>query len=179
MIRIYTLIISLLSVLSCTGGESAVFMLRPHEELPSEIASNKSFKTIFLAGTIDMGNSEDWQMETLRKFSGIPGRFILFNPRQEKWDASRPGEMEYQVNWELEHLEMADIIIMNILGNSKSPVSLLEMGLHSRSGKMYVICEPDYYRFENVRITCKFYGIPLYSSMDEFWQDKDSWLNLN
>ena len=31
-------------------------MLRPHEELPKEIASDRSFTKIFLAGTIDMGN---------------------------------------------------------------------------------------------------------------------------
>ena len=34
-------------------------MLRPHEELPKEIASDRSFTKIFLAGTIDMGNKAD------------------------------------------------------------------------------------------------------------------------
>lgn len=76
----------------------------------------------------------------------MEGRYILFNPRQEHWDATRPGEMDYQVRWELDHLEEADIIVMHLLGSSKSPISLLEMGLHARSGKMHVIYEKDFYR---------------------------------
>ena len=78
------------------------------------------------------------------------------------------SDFEHQVNWELEHLEKADLIIMNILASSKSPITLLEMGLHMRSGKLHVICEPGFYRYDNVRITCNRYGVPLYHSMDEF-----------
>ena len=62
----------------------------------------------------------------------------------------------------------AFLIIMNILASSKSPITLLEMGLHMRSGKLHVICEPGFYRYDNVRITCNRYGVPLYHSMDEF-----------
>lgn len=79
-----------------------------------------------------------------------------------------PDEGKAEVNWELEHLEKADLIIMNILASSKSPITLLEMGLHMRSGKLHVICEPGFYRYDNVRITCNRYGVPLYHSMDEF-----------
>lgn len=172
MKRIFHTIMVVATVLchvSCTGQkkEAAAYMLRPHEELPAEVAGDRSFTKIFLAGTIDMGNSEDWQTALFERFSEADGRFILFNPRQEHWDASRPGEMDYQVNWELEHLEEADIIIMNIIGSSQSPISLLEMGLHAREGKLHVVCEASYYRYDNVRITCSYYGIPLYSSLDE------------
>lgn len=153
---------------SCAPREAATYMLRPHEELPPEVAADRSFTKIFLAGTIDMGNSRDWQMELYDKFSSMDGRYVLFNPRQEHWDASRPGEMDYQVRWELDHLEQADMIVMYILGTSKSPISLLEMGLHARGGKMHVVCEPDFYRYDNVRITCDYYGVPLYGSIDEF-----------
>ena len=147
-------------------------MLRPHEELPKEIARDRSFTKIFLAGTIDMGNSRDWQLEIYDRFSRMNGRYILFNPRQEHWDASRPGEMDYQVRWELDHLEEADLIIMYILGSSKSPISLLEMGLHARGGKMIVICEEDFYRYDNVHITCDYYDVPFYSDLDSFLEDQ-------
>lgn len=143
-------------------------MLLPHEELPEEVASDKSFTKIFLAGTIDMGNSKDWQMELYETFSKMGGRYILFNPRQKNWDATRPGEMDYQVKWELDHLEDADMIIMYILGSSKSPISLLEMGLHARSGKIHVICEKDFYRYDNVRITCDYYDVPIYDDLESF-----------
>lgn len=148
--------------------DAVTYMLRPHEELPAEVAEDESFTKIFLAGTIDMGNSIDWQTMLYEKFCAMKGKYILFNPRQENWDASRPGEMEYQVKWELEHLEEADLIIMYIIGSSKSPISLLEMGLHARSGKIYVICEKDFYRYDNVSITCNYYDIPLFTSMDDF-----------
>lgn len=48
-------------------------MLRPHEELPAEIAKDKSFMKVFLAGTIDMGNSVDWQTVLFETFSGMNG----------------------------------------------------------------------------------------------------------
>ena len=92
-------------------------MLRPHEELPQEVAGDRSFTRIFLAGTIDMGNSRDWQKEIFERFTEMDGRYILFNPRQEHWDATRPGEMDYQVRWELDHLEEADMII--VMDNGK------------------------------------------------------------
>ena len=145
-------------------------MIRPHEELPQEIARDKSFTRVFLAGTIDMGNSRDWQKEIHGTFSKTGGRYILFNPRQEHWDATRPGEMDYQVRWELDHLEEADMIVMYILGSSKSPISLLEMGLHAKGGKMVVICEKDFYRYDNVRITCEYYNVPMYDELDDFFK---------
>lgn len=162
------IIISFILSASCTPKQTAIYMLRPHEELPEEVATDKSFTKIFLAGTIDMGNSKDWQMELYDTFSKMDGRYILFNPRQENWDATRPGEMDYQVKWELDHLEDADMIIMHILGSSKSPISLLEMGLHAKSDKMHVICGKDFYRYDNVRITCEYYGIPLYNDLESF-----------
>ena len=162
------IILTLIVTASCAQKEPAVYMLRPHEELPNEIASDKSFTKIFLAGTIDMGHSREWQMELHDRFSKMDGRYILFNPRQEHWDASRPGEIDYQVRWELDHLEEADMIIMYILGTSKSPISLLEMGLPATSDKMHVIGEEDFYRYDNVRITCEYYGVPLYNDLESF-----------
>ena len=158
------------SLLSCSPTENGVYMIHPHEEALETAIEGRKMTSLFLAGTIDMGNSADWQSDFHQKFQRLEGSYLLYNPRQAAWDASRPGEMDYQVNWELEHLEKADHIIMYIIGSSKSPVSLLEMGLHARSGKMYVICEKDFYRYDNVRITCAHYGIPLYDTAEDFWE---------
>lgn len=38
------------------------------------------------------------------------------------------SDFEHQVNWELEHLEKADLIIMNILASSKSPDNFIGDG---------------------------------------------------
>ena len=75
--------------------------------------------------------------------------------------------MDYQVNWELEHLEDADFILMNFLPDSKSPITLLELGLFAKSGKLYVVCTEGFYRYDNVRITCAKYGVPVYASLTE------------
>ena len=80
------------------------------------------------------------QAEAADFFENSRGSWILFNPRQGAWDPNKKGEMDYQVNWELEHLEDADYILMNILPDSKSPITLLELGLFARSGKLYVVC---------------------------------------
>lgn len=149
------------------GVPASVVSVHPHEE-QLELTEKPGRTTVFLAGTIDMGSSIDWQAQADSLFSAAgSGRYMLFNPRQEHWDASRPGEMDYQVNWELEHLEEADHIIMNFLPDSRSPITLLELGLHARSGKLLVICPEEFYRYDNVRITCGKYGVKMFSSLEE------------
>ncbi len=156
------------------GDETVEVQPRMDEPSDGEVDAG-GYTTIFLAGTIDMGNSDDWQAGLVRTFSSNEGRYILYNPRRSTF-TNTPEEMEYQVNWELDHLEKSQIIIMNILGSSKSPVTLLEMGLFLRSGKLLVACEPDYYRYSNVSITCSRYNVPLYDSLisllsEEFGMD--------
>ena len=114
-----------------------------------------------------MGNSSDWQAEAADFFENSRGSWILFNPRQGSWDPNKKGEMDYQVNWELEHLEKADFILMNFLPDSKSPITLLELGLFAKSGKLDVVCTEGFYRYDNVRITCAKYGVPVYASLTE------------
>lgn len=126
---------------------------------------------VFLAGTIDMGNSEDWQKKFISELDTIEDNhnyYVVYNPRRDKGFNDDPDEFEYQVNWELERLESADTIVMHILGTSKSPITLMELGLFARSKKLLVICEPNFYRYGNVRIVCERYGIPLFNSMDDY-----------
>jgi len=121
--------------------------------------------TFFLAGTIDNGESLDWQKE-ISDYSNEIG-VNVFNPRRNNWDKDAGSkEIVRQIDWELEHMEKADYIIMNILGNSKSPISLLELGLHARDGKLIVFCPKSFYRYDNVRVTCETYGVKLYSIED-------------
>ena len=152
---------------ACTSinPDNEVIVLHPHEQITAQ-ALKKSTK-IFLAGTIDMGSSIDWQASAAELLSGKKGRYILFNPRQEEWHPEIEGEMDYQVNWELEHLEKADWILMNFLPESKSPITLLELGLHAKSGKLLVICPPEFYRYDNVRITCARYGVPIFDTIQD------------
>lgn len=139
---------------------------------------DKKYRSIFLAGTIDMGGSRNWQDEHVKFFEnnykGCKDLYI-FNPRRDtdfpkETDPYFEREFDYQVNWELDHLEKADIIIMNILGTSKSPISLMELGAFGRGlhKKIYVICPKEFYRYGNVRIFCERYGITLFNDESIF-----------
>jgi len=120
-------------------------------------------KSIFLAGTIDNGNSENWQEEIINLYKNDEVTF--FNPRRKYWNplmnSELKDELEYQIKWEQEHLDKADLIIMCLLDNSKSPISLLELGLYAQSKKIIVFCNDLFYRYQNVKLTCDKYGIPL------------------
>ena len=135
---------------------------------------------LFLAGTIDMGNSEDWQKKFVQRLKNMkhpygltPDYFVVYNPRRDEGFNDDPNEFDYQVNWELDHLEACDRIVMHILGTSKSPISLMELGLFARTVKLHVICEPNFYRYGNVKIVCERYNVPLFNSLDEYFNSID------
>jgi len=135
---------------------------------PQEIPDDMRIKhtTVFLAGTIDMGDSDDWQS----RFEQMDDRFVIINPRRDDWDSSwhdTSDAFNEQVIWELDNLEKCDAIIMNFEKGSKSPISLLELGLFAKSGKMFVICPDGFYRKGNVRIVCERNGIPMIDTIDK------------
>lgn len=126
--------------------------------------------TIFLAGSIEMGTAEEWQANVIDK---IPLDVTFLNPRRDNWDSSweqsinNPHFYE-QVSWELDMLNLADIIFMYFDPNTKAPISLLELGLHASTSasKMIVCCPAEFYRKGNVDIVCQRYGIPVFTSLD-------------
>lgn len=90
----------LMAFASCSSEEGAVYMLRPHEELPEEVEADRSFTKVFLAGTIDMGNSRDWQAELFEEFqraeeAGIfcstRDRSTGIRPARERWTIRSAG----------------------------------------------------------------------------------------
>lgn len=138
-----------------------VIIMAPNE--PTIPKSDKPTFSMFLAGTIDLGKSEDWQKkvcDTVEKLQCRNARLVVFNPRRKEWSDDE-GEMQKQIKWELNHMEKADMIIMFIAKGSKSPISLMELGIHAKEKKLVVFCSESFYRFENIEETCKFYNIPL------------------
>ena len=131
---------------------------------PNKIGNSTS---IFLAGTIDNGNSIDWQKEIINKLSKLNLSLEIFNPRRDNWNSNpTKEEMENQIKWEQEHLDKANLICMVITDNSKLPITLLEMGLYATSRKLIVFCTDKFWRYDNVRLTCEKYNIPLFNSND-------------
>lgn len=128
--------------------------------------------SVFLAGTIEMGNSKDWQAEAIEVLQDSCS--IIYNPRRDDWDSSWTQDIDdpnfnVQVNWELEHIEQADFVLMYFDPTSKSPISLLELGFLAASAphKVWVCCPEGFYRKGNVDIVCNRYGIVQFDTLDE------------
>ena len=138
---------------------------------PQNIAlRNRNFKSIFLAGSIEMGKAEDWQ-KTLGEWL-LMRNFNVFNPRRKDWDSSWTQTYEnpnfsQQVKWELNALDKADWIIMYLDPNTQSPISLLELGLFAHSKKLLVVCPDGFWRKGNVEVVCSLYDIPLFNSLED------------
>ncbi len=124
--------------------------------------------TIFLAGSIEMGAAEEWQKTIEKTFENEEVTF--FNPRRDDWDSSwhHNGEQfNTQVNWELNALDDSDIIFMYFSPETKSPISLLELGLYADHRKMIVVCPDGFWRKGNVSVVCTRYSIPMFNTFEE------------
>lgn len=135
---------------------------------------------LFLAGSIDNGEARDWQQDIIRTLRNHESEHILdiYNPRRAMWNPDLeqnplPGSIfNKQVNWELEHLEKADWILFHFEPDSKSPITLLELGLMLGSGKsMFIYCPKEYMRYGNVLITASKYCHKVYTDHDSLLFD--------
>lgn len=127
---------------------------------------------VFLAGSIEMGAAEDWQARLVSELADLPN-LVLLNPRREAWDASWRQELDEprfrtQVEWELDGLEAADLVAMNLLPETRAPVSLLELGLTAARRSLLVCCPPGYWRRGNVQVVAARFGHPCFD-------DEPSW----
>jgi hypothetical protein len=125
-------------------------------------------KTIFLAGSIEMDKAINWQ-KTCE--DALSENYIIFNPRRNSWDTSWKQQIDNpnfkeQVEWELNALEKADIIIMHFLKDTLSPISLLEFGLYAKSGKLKVVVAPEFWRKGNIDIVCEKYSVQQFDTLD-------------
>lgn len=132
---------------------------------------NRKKQSVFLAGSIEMGKAIDWQTDMSKFFTDR--YYTVFNPRRSDWDSSWKQEFQnpqfyQQVNWELDALEKADIILLYLVPETMSPISLLELGLHANDKKLHVVCPEGFWRKGNVDIVCNRFNIPIYNSLEDF-----------
>lgn len=141
-------------------------MLQPPAKLPPVVAT----PSVFLAGSIEMGLAEDWQALIFRCLQDLD--VLVLNPRRDNWDASwvqsitNPCFRE-QVEWELAGLELASIVAMYFAPSTKAPITLLELGLCARNGRVVVCCPEGYWRRGNIEVVCQRFGVPLLNSLPE------------
>lgn len=132
---------------------------------------NKIKPALFLAGSIEMGKAEAWQNKVIQKLEGL--EIMVLNPRRVIWaqtiqPVAKNWQFKEQVDWELDGLEAADIIAFHFCPNTLSPISLLELGLYAKSGKIVVYCPNEFYRKGNVDVLSMKYKFPIYEDFDAF-----------
>lgn len=137
---------------------------------PTPLLFDRCAPSVFLAGSIEMGTAEDWQAQVERALSDLD--VVLLNPRRDEWDASWVQSIDNpqfreQVEWELAAQEQASIIAMYFAPATKAPITLLELGLSARNGKLVVCCPEGFWRKGNVEVVCARYGVSLVGALPE------------
>lgn len=138
---------------------------------PTKLQTRKNKFSVFLAGSIEMGKAEDWQTKVTTSLDDYSVDITIFNPRRDDWDSSwkqtiHEKQFVEQVEWELNALETADIVIMYLDPNTQSPISLLEFGLFARSSKMILYCPEGFWRKGNVDVTSRKYNVRQVKNFD-------------
>ena len=129
---------------------------------PHSLDSEPRQLRLFLAGSIEMDTAERWQDRFIKLLDPeLP--LTVLNPRRDHWDstweqrASNPKFSE-QVNWELDGLTVADLVLFYFDPNTKAPITLLEFGLQVARmdcwPRLLVVCPDGYWRKGNVDIVC-------------------------
>lgn len=133
---------------------------------PLDLAADEP--SVFLAGSIEMGRAEPWQAAVEAALADLP--VTILNPRRDEWDATweqsiaNPPFRE-QVEWELAAQERATVVAMYFAPDTKAPITLLELGLFARSGKVVACCPDGFWRKGNVEVVCARYGVPLVAEL--------------
>jgi hypothetical protein len=152
-----------------------MIVLQPPASLSRLDASAPS---VFLAGSIDMDTAPKWQDELIAALAETD--LVVLNPRRDEWHpewVQRASSEPFrgQVEWELEGLERVDLVAVYFAPGSQAPISLLELGLHARSGRVVVCCPEGFWRLGNVEIVCARYGVPMVGSLDALTEHLLGW----
>lgn len=148
---------------------------------PTLYTPPKNHSSIFLAGSIEMGQAVNWQEDLVHQFCQF--NVIFYNPRRDDWDSSweqksTNPEFNEQVTWELMHIDKSDLCVFYFDHKTVSPITLMELGYAGGSSKPSVVyCPAEYFRQGNVQIFCDRYQIPVFSDKEKFMEYLQSWLN--
>lgn len=145
-------------------------------EAPNMFTSGLGQTSVFLAGSIEMGQAENWRQKIIDKLQKDKREAytIIYNPRRSDWDASLAQTIENaqfrtQVEWELHYLLEADVALFYFDPQTKSPITLMELGLCAakKPSKTFVCCPDGYHRKGNVDILCHKFGVQTVFKLDD------------
>lgn len=145
--------------------------IKAPEKWQKEAYEKGQKRYLFIAGSIEMGKASEWQNELCEMLADLE-KLVVLDPRRDNWDSSweqtvdNPNFLE-QVTWELDSLEGADIVSFYFDPDTKSPITLLELGLSAKNVHCVVCCPPGFYRRGNVEIVCNRESIVLVGTLEE------------
>ena len=142
-------------------------VMKPPTPLPERFEP----PAIFLAGSIEMDRAERWQDRLQDELADL--NVLILNPRRDEWDASWRQEADEpqfreQVEWELAGQERCDLIVFYFAPETRSPITLLELGLAAGRKRALVFCPEGFWRKGNVDIVCGRHGIEQVGSWSAF-----------
>ena len=143
-------------------------VIQPPEKWDTEGSNSKR---IFLAGTIDMGNSENWQKRIANELTNY--NVEIANPRRDDFDWTGAPIMDNplfveQVDWEYRHLMLSDLVLFYFADGSESRITLMELGLMAPQRKIIVKCSDKFNRQGNVEFMTKMHGGVFTTSDNQF-----------
>lgn len=129
-----------------------------------------STPSVILYGSIEQNVTVGWRSELASSLSDLP--VAILNPLREDWDNSWKEDIsdpnfKEQVQWEMDHGQIADVIAFYFDAATLAPITLMEFGLHATTGKVVVWCHPEFKKRGNVQIVCLRNNIPLVSTKED------------
>jgi hypothetical protein len=130
-----------------------------------------------------MNFAKPWQQELTSKLSECNFDIRILNPRRDDFDVSQEQSInnpyfKEQVNWELDGLDRADLIVMYLQPDTLSPISMMEIGIYINTldwNKQMVICVPDgFWRRGNIEVLVDRY--PYHCTLLNSYQDLENFV---
>ncbi|KZZ97319.1 hypothetical protein AAL_03283 [Moelleriella libera RCEF 2490] len=127
--------------------------------------------SFFLAGTMSPDSQIGWRPVLIDEtFSDLP--ITVFDPTRLDWDETWREDFSdarwvEQIQWELDMQELADVVVVFLGDTSVAPISMLELGLNAKSGKVLVCAMPRFAKRGNVEAICARYHVPLVSCVED------------
>lgn len=122
---------------------------------------------VFLAGSTS--GTEPWRRRVAVQLADETG--TLLDPTRDDWDASweeseSDPRFSEQVGWELDGIERADVIVLYFSPGTRSPISLLELGLVVHEATVVVCCPEGFWKKGNVDVVCSRYHVERACDLD-------------
>ncbi|CAI6258071.1 unnamed protein product [Periconia digitata] len=116
--------------------------------------------SVILYGAIESSPTENWATSLTKSLSHLA--VTVINPRCDAWDSTWDEDIncapfKKQVDWEIDHADVADLIVFYFKPGTPCPITLLELGMHAARfpQKCIVCCPKGFYKRGNVEIVSR------------------------